>query len=270
MRSLDNLRIDRSPVALATETHFAHDLCEFHTNVHFHDEYQFVVLLQGERLFQSRGRILRLQAGESLIIPPREPHSGLSIGKEKATFRTVYVPRDLLTLSGVELFLSRPGLFRFDQPRLGELIEELAAQSMDSTSRPKIIGSLVSIAQQVSPPKSDTVAERCSEALSNVREALENSIEIRPSLEPLARMCGMSKYHMVRAFANIYGLPPYAYNVRHRVNIARKRLAAGQALCEVALELGFYDQSHFGFHFRTLTGLSPGAYQRKVLKRYEA
>jgi AraC-like DNA-binding protein len=46
-----------------------------------------------------------------------------------------------------------------------------------------------------------------------------------------------------------------------RVEQAKRLLAAGQPLVEVALESGFYDQSNFSHYFQAYTGLTPGSYQ---------
>jgi AraC family transcriptional regulator len=46
--------------------------------------------------------------------------------------------------------------------------------------------------------------------------------------------------------------------LRERIDEAQRRLAARQAsISEVALSLGFSDQSHFSQTFRKLTGTTP-------------
>ncbi|WP_423803846.1 helix-turn-helix domain-containing protein [Paremcibacter congregatus] len=47
----------------------------------------------------------------------------------------------------------------------------------------------------------------------------------------------------------------------HRINQARKRLAAGEKISNVAYDLGFSDQSHLHRLFKRLVAATPGNYQ---------
>jgi len=57
-------------------------------------------------------------------------------------------------------------------------------------------------------------------------------------------------------------MPPHAYQVRIRVEAARRMLLSGFAIATVAAELGFADQSHFTRHFRRVMGITPAQYVR--------
>ena len=62
----------------------------------------------------------------------------------------------------------------------------------------------------------------------------------------------MSKYHLVRAFRQAYGLTPHAYHLNLRVNDAKARLARGEDLARVARTAGFATRA-------TSRGSSPAA-----------
>lgn len=83
------------------------------------------------------------------------------------------------------------------------------------------------------------------------------------SLEMIGRECGLSRAHFARNFKNSTGVTAYAWLQRMRILKARELLCANQhTLTEIALECGFTDQSHFSKVFKSLTGASPGAWQR--------
>jgi AraC-like DNA-binding protein len=67
--------------------------------------------------------------------------------------------------------------------------------------------------------------------------------------------------HLVRAFSGAYGIPPHQYLMSRRVERARRLLLEGRAPGEVAVETGFYDQSHLNRHFKRLVGVAPGRYR---------
>jgi AraC-like DNA-binding protein len=82
-----------------------------------------------------------------------------------------------------------------------------------------------------------------------------------PSLPALAALAGMSRYQLIRAFRAATGLTPHAWDLNHRINLARERLRAGGALADVAHGLGFADQSHFQRVFKAHAGVTPRRYR---------
>lgn len=83
------------------------------------------------------------------------------------------------------------------------------------------------------------------------------------TLEALASTVSMSVFDLCRKFSGTYGLSPHRYQLVLRVHEAKSRLLRGDAISEVALALGFADQSHLGRHFKSLLGITPGAVARQ-------
>jgi AraC-like DNA-binding protein len=85
------------------------------------------------------------------------------------------------------------------------------------------------------------------------------------SVRSLALLCRMSVSQFQREFRRCFGLTPTAYVLGVRLLMARWKLANTEApVGEIALECGFYDQSHFTRTFSRAMGLNPLAYRRKV------
>jgi AraC-like DNA-binding protein len=82
------------------------------------------------------------------------------------------------------------------------------------------------------------------------------------SLDLIARESGLPKYRFLRAFRAEVGLPPHRYQLHFRLEKAKRLIALGTPLTQVALSSGFYDQSHFHRHFIELIGLSPRDYRQ--------
>jgi transcriptional regulator GlxA family with amidase domain len=80
----------------------------------------------------------------------------------------------------------------------------------------------------------------------------------------LARSCGLSRSHFIRAFKISMGLPPHHWLMRHRIERARELLArTNESIAEIAISCGFADQSHLTRVFRALVGVSPAAWRRQ-------
>ncbi|MBS1208825.1 MAG: AraC family transcriptional regulator [Proteobacteria bacterium] len=82
----------------------------------------------------------------------------------------------------------------------------------------------------------------------------------------LAHTAGLSRYHFVRAFRRAVGMTPHAWQLDARINRARILLDQGMPLTELALHLGFADQSHFQRAFKQRVAVTPRQYQRNFLQ----
>jgi AraC-like DNA-binding protein len=97
------------------------------------------------------------------------------------------------------------------------------------------------------------------------KEMLLSDLTGDTALDDIAAACGLSARQFARAFRRSTGLPPHAWLNKARVDRARVLLRQRrQSLCEIALECGFADQSHFARVFVRRVGLSPGAWRRTI------
>ena len=100
--------------------------------------------------------------------------------------------------------------------------------------------------------------------LPRVRALVETSGPRRPSVAHLARMASVHPAHLGRVFRAHVGCSPIAYMQELRVVMACRLLRETDlSLTQVALRLGFFDQSHFTRIFRARVGLTPGAYRAR-------
>jgi len=104
------------------------------------------------------------------------------------------------------------------------------------------------------------VRARPAAAASRVAPArayLDAHVAERVSLDALAALAGVSKFHFVRLFHRVVGESPHAYQLRGRVAMAKALLSSGHSASRVAQETGFADHSHLIRTFRRLTGMTP-------------
>jgi AraC family transcriptional regulator len=95
-----------------------------------------------------------------------------------------------------------------------------------------------------------------------VREYIREHLGTDIGLSELADQAGLSPHYFSLLFKHTLGASPYRYVLRERIDEAQRLLAAGRmSISEVALSLGFSDQSHFSQVFRKITGETPRRYQ---------
>jgi AraC family transcriptional regulator len=95
--------------------------------------------------------------------------------------------------------------------------------------------------------------------LRAVVEYLMEHLDGSPTLEQLAAIAHLSPFHFARQFKNSTGLPPHQFLIAQRIERAKQLLQGNenQSLAEVALDVGFSDQSQFSRHFKRLVGVTP-------------
>ncbi len=84
------------------------------------------------------------------------------------------------------------------------------------------------------------------------------------SLADLSEPLGVTQYQLINLFKRTTGLTPHAYVIQLRLDAARRTLAKGMSIAEVAVACGFYDQSALTKHFKRSYGLTPLQFARAV------
>ena len=97
-----------------------------------------------------------------------------------------------------------------------------------------------------------------------IRDYIESHYRQDISGEELSRATHLSRFHLNRVFCQATGIPPYAYLRQVRIRQAKKLLAEGQSIANVAAQSGFTDQSHLTRWFKRLCGFTPGEYSNSV------
>jgi len=82
----------------------------------------------------------------------------------------------------------------------------------------------------------------------------------------LAAVIGLKPRYFTKAFNGSFGVSPHAYVVERRIEQACAMLSeTDEALAQIAVSCGLYDQSHMTRIFRRLRGVTPAAWRRTRL-----
>ena len=88
------------------------------------------------------------------------------------------------------------------------------------------------------------------------------------AVEDLATLVNCSKFHFLREFKKITGSTPYQYLLLKRLQQAKHLLTTSAPnITEVALSLGFNDQSHFTRAFKGHFSQTPGQYVKSLANK---
>lgn len=106
-------------------------------------------------------------------------------------------------------------------------------------------------------------ASQGNRVLAHIEQHLNGAL---PAVE-LATVLRLSSSHFSRAFKVRFGIPPHAYVLLRRIELAKTLMLAnaGRPLADVALACGLSDQSHLARVFRRHVGETPRAWRKRQL-----
>jgi len=108
------------------------------------------------------------------------------------------------------------------------------------------------------------------EQIYKVQDYIEKHLDVPLSIEVLSKVAGFSPFHFQRIFALIAGEPLYGFIKRIRLEKAAYMLLMdkSRSVTDIALTVGFSNQSSFAKAFKARFGMSSSAY-RKNKTEYE-
>ncbi|HIQ41948.1 HTH-type transcriptional activator Btr [Pseudomonas sp. THAF187a] len=244
---------------------------------HWHDSYLIGFTEQGVQQFNCRRALFSSVPGQTFFLEPGDIHDGNAPAPGGFTYSTLYL--EPAWLQG-----ALPALF--EQAPVDCLPSVPRTQPDDPGLLPHIANALQALREgeprMVRDAALDGLLERLSRNLQwrqrmqgnpqipgvalRARDYLHAHFHENIGLGELARVCGVDRFHLTRAFKAAFGIAPHGYLIQLRLVRARRLLALGSAPADVASDLGFADQSHLGRWFRRANGVTPGAYRSLCTK----
>lgn len=123
--------------------------------------------------------------------------------------------------------------------------------------------SMTGVAQQraMACPPARGLSQR---ALARANSFMQERLGDRITLEDVAAAACVSRAHFARMFRLSTGTTPMAHLMQLRVERAKTLIVDSERpICDIAVTLGFCDQSHFSRVFRRVTGVPPRSYARQ-------
>ncbi len=94
--------------------------------------------------------------------------------------------------------------------------------------------------------------------LQQIKEYINEHLHQDIKLIELAAIAQISPYHFLRLFKQSIGLTPHQYILHRRIDKAKYLLRQSElSIADIALRVGFCDQSHFTQCFKRLLGMTP-------------
>lgn len=223
---------------------------------HWHDEWSFGAIVQGECRCSVAGRPFLPRTGDLIAIAPGVVHTGALTAQAHSGAVLVtmfYVPSAWLEQAGLAApacsgTVRAPGLSR-EARDLGsaEAAQEWLRRAVPTLARALRRGP----AAQGEPIPSDAVRALIERVQSGVLNG-------EHTVSGLASHCAVSRERLHRVLTEWIGMSPSDYLRAVRLHRARQLVLSGEPVASVAAECGFADQAHFTRWFKRTFGYTPG------------
>jgi AraC-like DNA-binding protein len=234
---------------------------------HMHTTFVMGVVESGSALVRRGDEEEVARAGDVLLLAPYDVHAEYPIEPSGWTFRCLYpttqavaaLAPDLRGASGARAFRAPIVRDASAGSHIARMVDVATGACGDASvterfAKDALRGILGTHLMEVAAP---------SPTMEQVRRFIHAAAgPFRVS--ELSSLTGLSPYHVMHKFRDVYGLSPYAYYAELRVARAKELLVAGANLASTGSAVGFADQSHFTRQFKRTTGLTPGRYARML------
>lgn len=253
--------------------------------MHWHDDLQFIYVLEGLVCVKTLEEEEILSAGEGIFTNKGVIH--YSIGRSnpcryilfRFPERFLYfypgspaekLTRQVTERSGISLVPLSSSIEWCSEALL--LLQKLADLEEKKETDPQYEYDVMTILAELwqiilrhadisAPTEEDPVSMRMRRFLEYIEEHLDQDI----SLEEMAASAGVSKTEVLRCFHKTLQTTPYSYVMEARLSKAADLLAeTGLPVGEIASRTGFNQQSYFGKRFKEKMGVTPLEYRRKM------
>lgn len=233
---------------------------------HYHDEISVGLVEEGACAVSVPERDFSVSAGELVFFAPGTVHACRPMDTTAWRFLMLYLDAEFAFrawgFSGPRGTGRAPGR-RGENPEAALLFRILLDGTVEPVEKHRALKALLELVQVrgrsfgAAPSRQEPTVSLCRK----VDEALKGSLDRNIPLKQLAENARTSSATVLRAFRNARGVTPHALQTIRRINRAKRLLVEDWDLATVAVETGFYDQSHFCQVFKTYCGVTPRRYR---------
>ncbi len=245
----------------------------FQFQLHFHDQYEIFLFLEGDAKYIVEERSYTLEPGDIIIIRKHEMHRIYHNSPTRYQRCVLMVSPEFFQKHNCQDYEAQflKAVVGTDNKIAAEIVRSSGLYdafvryrkySEDCTvdkNAPILISTIIEILYLINKITGFSTSDFNTDPIKDVILYLNNRYTDDISLDMLAEKFFLSKYYLCRAFRKATGLTVHEYICRKRLAIIRELRAEGRSLSEAAMMAGFHDYSCFYRAYVKEYGTSPSS-----------
>lgn len=244
-----------------------------HYKSHLHNTFSIGAIDAGEVLYTVANKSASLKLNSLAIINPEVLHSCNPLEKKDRSYYMLYIDTSWAlkiqqSLFDTESFINASVIFLNDEKIYESYINTMNFFMGDGYLLEKeqmMVELLIVIFPKITKDKSFT-CKAFSKDVEKLKKILSVNFEEDLTLDMVSKLLHVNPYTLLRHFKDEVGITPHAFRMNARVEFAKKLLQDKENISQVALDCGFFDQSHFHKHFKSITTVTPKEYQLNFIQ----
>lgn len=236
-----------------------------HYKPHMHTRFSIGAIDTGEVTYTVEGKEATLRSGSLALINPEMLHACNPSAKQERSYYMLYLDTSwCAALQGFDHFQNIDTILLNDH-----VLFELYVRTMDDVMGEGFLmdkEEKLTILVQAVFEKVGFTFKKEPLHVEQAKALLSETLDDELLLENVATSLRVKPFTLLRHFKEATGITPHAYRMNCRIEKARGLLQEGMDVVEVALECGFFDQSHFHRYFKAMTTTTPKEYQRNFIQ----
>ncbi|MEK8128510.1 AraC family transcriptional regulator [Paenibacillus filicis] len=238
--------------------------CDKNYRIERHGEelYSFEYIIDGNGVLEINSQTLYPQKNDVYILTPNSDHLYYSSEDHPWTKIWIVFKGDLAEYL-FKRYLPADTYIIKDCNILSYMNEIINISSARDKSYSELIDEVSVMLLKIVLHVKNHLEHKMLSAAEQIKLCLDVNIENRLDMNDVSTQLGYSKNYIIKLFRETYGITPYAYFRKHKIELAKQYLLNTHLnINEISVKLNFADQHYFSSTFRAVVGISPSEYRR--------
>lgn len=250
---------------------------------HYHSDWEFITVLNGEMKYSINGKVISLLKGESLFINSNYIHFGFSDTGEDCDYICMLIHPLLLCINPyIERNYISPIcndshqylIFKNAERKITDTIVKIYAKKQEKGKNFyfEVQQYLFSLAADLYSaidklPQADTGTQNFAR-IKAMMDFISNNYPEKIALSDIAKSANVCNNSCIAIFKKFTDSTPIEYLINYRIDKAVNLLnTTEKQISEIALDCGFSGSSYFTEMFKRNTGITPKEYRKNKTKK---
>lgn len=250
---------------------------DWNSQIHSHPFMELALAVGGSGTLLMEGQSYPIETGNLLVIPPNKAHTEMSskvdpleyyiLGVKNVNLKELkpdeeedendLVFNPVIHLGGLDTSVKTIFTDIMNEMKARRVGYEIMIQSH--------LLKLTTLLMRVTDLKASFhITEEMRRGCAIIKEYIDAHYSDKITLEELAQMSCISKFHLIHEFSKYVGNSPIAYQLKCRIREAKYLLTStDSSIADISYALGFSSISHFSQRFKIEEGCTPLEFRKK-------